>query len=801
MSRYRSYGKLDDPYASDGDTYFSRINARLRPSQLKPGEVQLSENGRMEVDGTWQTRKGLETLAGTITLEEKTRRLPYIIQRAKRKDNFVTLTLRTTPNTTFVEGQQLTLEGLTGFTNDPNGTFTINAVNFANKQITFAQTGVNESFTASTSSVVGAGSRIATTLSFTIEDQGATEIHGAGLFSDPNSENIDDYILTATNNYCSALRLRDKSEFRIDYPSSQTINGRCEIIQSFNKILILRGKETGMEISPSLTTKDILSASQSGTTIIVNATAHGLSENDYVTLIGLEDYTKNPNGAYTVTSASTNSFTVSASTSATETFNASGAVLEYFNKFTLVQSGPYELPAYITDSTASSSNSVVTINEPNHGLKLGQELTIIKGTGNFESRSDTKVRVSKVVSTSQFEFTLPVADTTSELLVLSHKQPIAYFIHQPPAPFGAINQRRLWLPYFYTSDAQPEQTGNTDEIIASDILDSDTFDVISNQFKITGGTSDFITAIEPFTENTLVVFGRRSVHRLNGVSGSLADVQVNVITPDIGCASRGSVAQVGSKIIFLSDLGVYSLTFIDEYNLRGLEIPLSEPITPLIERINQPYIHKAVGVYFNNRYFLAVPMDGSPENNRILVYNFINQGWESIDSVGTSAFNIRDFVIGREESQNSLYIVNKTGSIHRIDGHEGGDQVSTIIDDQEPDTLAVSSKLTTREYIASSIERKFFSRAELHLKSSKFSDSNANLSFDSTDPDNSRTGHTLNSLLGSDLSRGEDGSVRTSVRIEGQGCSATISPTLGRPFVRAVKMDSRIINRKTTSIT
>ena len=59
VSRYRSYGKLDDPFTSEGDTFFLRMNARLRPNQLKPGEVALSKNGRMNKDGTWQTRKGL----------------------------------------------------------------------------------------------------------------------------------------------------------------------------------------------------------------------------------------------------------------------------------------------------------------------------------------------------------------------------------------------------------------------------------------------------------------------------------------------------------------------------------------------------------------------------------------------------------------------------------------------------------------------------------------------------------------------------------------------------------------------
>ena len=81
---------------------------------------------------------------------------------------------------------------------------------------------------------------------------------------------------------------------------------------------------------------------------------------------------------------------------------------------------------------------------------------------------------------------------TNTSLVLSKLRATSYFVHQPAAPFGVVNQRRLWLPYFFTSDTIPVRRENTDEIIASDILDSDTYDVIGNQFRITSGSSDFI---------------------------------------------------------------------------------------------------------------------------------------------------------------------------------------------------------------------------------------------------------------------------------------------------------------------
>jgi len=95
MSKYRAFGKLDDRFVTEGDTFFTRMNARIRPNQLQPGEVTLSKNGRMNEDGTWQTRKGLSTLFGAITSGADSIRLPWVVLGAQRQSNVVTITYLT----------------------------------------------------------------------------------------------------------------------------------------------------------------------------------------------------------------------------------------------------------------------------------------------------------------------------------------------------------------------------------------------------------------------------------------------------------------------------------------------------------------------------------------------------------------------------------------------------------------------------------------------------------------------------------------------------------------------------------
>ena len=803
MSRYRSYGRLDDQYRSEGDTAFTKMNSRVRPTQLQPGEVQLSQNGRMEVDGTWQPRKGLLTLSGAITIDADAIRLPFPISAAQRQSNVVTLTLVDTPNTAFVPGQTIFIEGLTGYSTNPNGAQTLTSVSFANKQLTFAQTASNESFSTSATSLAFPAGSAVTQLNFTLNDDGANEVFGSGVFSDPNSDSADDIIFTATNNVCDILRLRDRAKFKVRYPGSNTISGRCDLLQAFNKVYIFRGKQTTLESTPIITSKAITSATRSGNTITVNCTGHGRSVNDFVTLIGLGNFTTDPNGVYKVATAPTvNQFTVTSTASGTETFNASGAVAEYFNDFTLVPSGAYTIPSYIIDTAVEATDGQVTVTEANHGLALGEDLEIIKASSPIDLFAKQSVKVSEVPSVSIFSFNLDVENISlgqNVNLVLSKPRAISYFIHQPATPFAVLNQRRLWMPYFNTSDSSPVKRPNQDEIVASDILDGDTFDVLGGSFKITGGSSDFIVGLEPFTENKLLCFCRRSIHQLDGVSGSLADVQVNVVTPDLGCSARRSIVQIANKIFFLSDQGVYGLEFLDQYNLRGLEVALSEAITPIMKRINQDYVDKAVGAYFDNRYWLAIPIDGAVENNVILIWNTINGGWESIDRVNNVSFNVRDMIVAREGTKNSLYITTSEGGVHQIDGFDGGDQISVQAGVSIPETLDVQSILTTREYDGDTLDRKFFARSEVHVKSDTDSVSDASISFTSSDPDQTSAATTISGVFGANLAQGEDASIRTSVRLRGYGCSATITPTAGRPLVRAVKLDARITDRSRTS--
>ncbi len=243
------------------------------------------------------------------------------------------------------------------------------------------------------------------------------------------------------------------------------------------------------------------------------------------------------------------------------------------------------------------------------------------------------------------------------------------FTHMPAPPYAVYHQRRLIMPFNFSVDASADSftsRGILDEIIASDILDTDTYDQIYAQYRFNAGEADFNVALHSFSEDNLMVFNRNSIHLVANTT-TLQGASTKLLTNEVGCVARQSIQQVGNQVIFLSDNGVYSTQFFDEYNLRGTETPLSEPINTTIQRINKTYWENSVAVYFDNRYFIAVPLDSedgtvvATKNNAVLVYNFLNKQWESIDQVNNDDFHISNLLVVGAGDKRGVYAVNDLG--------------------------------------------------------------------------------------------------------------------------------------------
>lgn len=186
---------------------------------------------------------------------------------------------------------------------------------------------------------------------------------------------------------------------------------------------------------------------------------------------------------------------------------------------------------------------------------------------------------------------------------------------------------------------------NYDTVSVSNFLDYNDWDV-ADAFTINNGSNDHLVGVAPWTLNEFLVFMRNSIFYVNVGSNRYVtgdalsnDSYVKTLATDIGCSARKSVVQAGGGVFFLSDNGVYFLqpqpASAESMKLLTMADPISAPIDDVIQRINRNYSSNAVATYWNNRYYLAVPLDDSTVNNTVLVYNFILRQWESVDTYPT----------------------------------------------------------------------------------------------------------------------------------------------------------------------
>lgn len=277
---------------------------------------------------------------------------------------------------------------------------------------------------------------------------------------------------------------------------------------------------------------------------------------------------------------------------------------------------------------------------------------------------------------------------------------------------------------------------NYDTISVSNFLDFNDWDAL-DAFTINNGSNDQVVGVAPWTLNEFLVFMRNSIFYVNVGSNRYVtgdalsnDSYVKTLATDIGCSARKSIVQAGGGVFFLSDNGIYFLqpqpASAESMKLLTMADPISAPIDDVIQRINRNYAHRAVATYWNNRYYLAVPLDGSADNNAILVYNFILRQWESVDTY-PAGFDVFDFVIAKKDNQRRMYIADTDQGIflaEQLNYDEYG--VSTgepILPFYIPATLSalaftqnpINAVLKTRRYSFNSIGDKRFSTAEVEM--------------------------------------------------------------------------------------
>ena len=823
MSQFRSTGGLDDSIAADGDRGFFGVNQRLQLNQLEAGEVRESLNGRME--GFWRPRKSVVSVSPVLTTGGTPLNLPFhilpspfylAITAVSYSANVVTITVVGHGLAIGVAGN-LTVSGITFTGTDNNGVKAVTAATI--NTLTFPVTGV-------TAVALGATPRIT---QIDINDAAASDVLASCMFSDPNESNKE-YIIVALETLAKKIDLSTTpyEATTIPYPVGSTVGSNCDMLQCFDKVMIMRDGQQALEWYPN--GRAILSASSNATAspntvVTMKVREHGLTVGASVVIAGLTSGTP-PNGTFTVaTIVDQDSFTfVASGISTSTTFVTTVATMS--DGFTLSPGGAYTQP-----QTFVTSGNNITVSSGLVSLTITGNLTIFAGDvvviyettiPEFTAIVGKQFQVTSA-STTNIQFLAPVANisasgSTGQVEFGGRFTEGGGFMHQPGAPWATYFQRRLFVPFYYSQSgtfSAPVYTSRkiSDEIAVSDLLDTTTFDQIENQFRITGGTADYVVAMHGFYDDSLVVLNRNSIHLVAQTQGSLSDTVVKELTGEVGCLARKTVVMQANNMLFLADEGIYGLTFLNDYNLRGTEEPLSKNIQPYIDRINKNLAGDSVAVYFNNRYYIAVPLDSvagggdARGNNAVLIYNFLNKGWESLDTYGDSRFLIKNFITASAGVRNNLYAVSSNGGLHQIDAADSSvDRLSVTNEDTGVVTPTINSYVTSRGYDFKTLERKRFTDAQVQMQNLAGETGEYDIAFATEDPDSAESIGTTTTFLGGQIlspsTAGEAETASIRCRLGGQrGYTGTITltRTIGSPKIHSIQVAGSITNRQILS--
>ena len=370
-----------------------------------------------------------------------------------------------------------------------------------------------------------------------------------------------------------------------------------------------------------------------------------------------------------------------------------------------------------------------------HGYPLGATVRIEGGTvAAFDGHEYRITDEDPDNDGNYFEFEVPAGtanDTATTITVRRVKPPLYWdgkpendFVRSPagiPSGLGASFRTLRSVPWATYANGRLIVPDGRDSVLISDALDPNTFDPFFSSFRANQGSNDYLVAVQPWVEGSFLLFMRKSiwiatVNQFASTDGSAFSIdtpvsKLELLTDEVGCSARKSIAVAGNFVFFLSDSGVYRLDSRLDLKLRGDTKPLSDPIADQLRNIDPNLSANAVGLWHDNRYYLAVPYrregrDSPQYNDALFIWSALNDQWETRDDYG---FGIDDLLVATSQRERRLFSTSQAGIIMMLNELEAGDDAPNPSVDNYAGT--VQGRIVTRRYGFGSMHNKRFIRS------------------------------------------------------------------------------------------
>jgi len=290
------------------------------------------------------------------------------------------------------------------------------------------------------------------------------------------------------------------------------------------------------------------------------------------------------------------------------------------------------------------------------------------------------------------------------------------------ASVSALSPTGLRLVRQFTNRIFAVGTGDyRNTLYASDILDAEIWKS-TNSIIVGGDDGEDIVAIQPFYDYEILVFKPNKIYLVaaDPTATTAAGWTVRLLNDRIGCASGRSVNFVNKDVFFLANDGIRSVarSVADDFYIVGT--PISEPVKNIIARINKNYVTLCNAAFYNNRYYLAIPLDTATTPNYILVYNALFNAFEGLWSIAASRMVITNFSTGFTTNALKLAIGSPTGKIGHYLGYKDADSADATTDYVDyTSTGTYTSSMTSKAYeFDDRIAQKFGSHYEIEFYNS-----------------------------------------------------------------------------------
>lgn len=481
------------------------------------------------------------------------------------------------------------------------------------------------------------------------------------------------------------------------------------------------------------------------------------------------------------------------------------SLLQAFDRVYLLREASQEVEEFglIPVQRITVSGTGATVVAPGHGYVAGQRVRIEEGTVAAFNGHEFDVVAETADS---FTVTVPNATAASGPCRMRRvKAPLfwdttsAAFVRSPGGvPSAGPTYRTLrsvgWATYTNGRLVIPD---GPDTVALSDILEPNNYDPYWQTFRANQGSNDTLVAVHPWVEGSFLVFMRKSIwlaevnqaYNAAGAPGAVDTVvsRLQMLTDEIGCVARQSIATAGQFVYFLSDSGVYRLDARLDLKLRGDTKPLSDPIADQFDALNYNYADRSVGLWHDNRYWLAVPTGTYEQNVSLFIYSALNEAWETKDIHGYGIDNLLVSAYGRERR---VFVPNRHGRLFLLDEREDGDDSPDSIANE---VSAVPGRLVTRRYGFNNPHNKRFTRV---LSDAVLPDTAAiTVRANMVNP-NSKI--TLVPSQANTSGVAEDYTLKQPIRQKAHYCEIEFLTTANRPEIRTVSVEGTASNMPQT---